>query len=156
MREKEDLKGKEDTQIDWKILTCEQVEQAADELLRNLNSEHRIYTEKQLARKTRLERMKLPDLDDTTMPTEAAEYLLRGQIELMVQSARLSKFQGAVLTLALEGQTMQEIATSSKIPYHTIARTIRIARSRVAKVHSPYDGLYEVYWHEVHRYVYRK
>jgi hypothetical protein len=156
MRERVCFKSKKNVHEGWKTITRKRMEQVADELLRDFNQEDRIYTEQQLERKIRLEQSRYSNQNVITIPNEAAEYLLRKQVELMVQSAKLSKLQGAILVLTLEGLTVHEIATSTKIPHHIVARTLRIARYRISKAHSPYDGLYEVYWNEVHRYVYRK
>ncbi|MEN6371123.1 MAG: LuxR C-terminal-related transcriptional regulator [Armatimonadota bacterium] len=133
------------------------LEEAADELLREAaGGRKRVYTEKQLARKIRLESKRIPDAGECCLPTEALDYLLRKQIKLMIDCSRLSKLQAAVLFMILEGYSLTEIAQNYDISYDSVRRALRIARNKLSRRSSPYDGLYEVYWSEVHRYIYRK
>ncbi|MEN6521256.1 MAG: sigma factor-like helix-turn-helix DNA-binding protein [Armatimonadota bacterium] len=133
------------------------LEEAADEMLREeAGGRKRVYTEKQLARKIRLESKRIPDAGECCLPAEALDYLLRKQISLMIDCSRLSKLQAAVLFMVSEGYSLTEIAKDFDISYDSVRRALRTARSRLSRNNSPYDGLYEVYWSEVHRYIYRK
>ena len=146
----------EEEMDDWRREARRQLENEADRLLRETNDGVRTYTERQLARKIRLETPKLPEIEETALPNEAVEYLLRRQVELLVDSARLSRLQAAVLSLALQGWSTRQISARFGIPYTTTKRLLASGRRRIARSPSPYDGLYEVYWSEVHRYVYRR
>jgi len=142
---------------DWRKEAAEQLEEASDRLLCELAGDGvKCYTEKQLSRKIRLEDKRLPESDGCYIPSEAYDYLLHSQIRLMVEGAKLSKLQASVLELALLGYRVKEIAEEYGISAKTIESALRSARFKLSRTRSPYDGLYEVYWSEVHRYVYRK
>jgi DNA-directed RNA polymerase specialized sigma24 family protein len=150
------LKVNEITAKEWQKTTSQQLEETADQLLSESENGQRTYTERALARKIRLEERHLPEMNETAMPGPAIDYIQRRQMALLVDSARLTRPQAAVLTLALQGWDPCEIADEFSLPYEKVIRQLRIARARVENGGSPYDGLYEVYWREVHRYVYRK
>ena len=141
---------------DWRDDARRDLEKAADRLLAGTSRGPRVYTERALARKIRLERARLPEAEVTAMPQPAADYLVRRQLELVAQQAGLTRLQAAVLALAVEGLGAVEIAREFGISHYAVQRQLRIARRRIAAAHSPYDGLFEVYWHEVHRCVYHK
>jgi len=144
------------THNDWREDTRRKLEQEADRLLTELVDGTRPYTERQLARKIRLEESRLPETDETAVPQVVVDYLLKRQAELLASSARLSRLQAAALALALQGLSARQIAVRIRIPYGMVRRALRAARRRIASRPSPYDGLYEVYWSEVNRYIYRK
>lgn len=142
---------------DWRREAMEQLEEASDKLLSEQTGDGaRCYTEKQLSRKIRLEDKRLPVSDGSYIPSEAYDYLLHSQMRLMVEGAKLTKLQASALELALLGYKAREIAEAYGISAKTIESALRAARSKLSRSRSPYDGLYEVYWSEVHRYVYRK
>lgn len=134
------------------------LEEAADILLREAADDERkrVYTERQMARKMRLESKRILEAGECCLPTEVTDYLLKKQIRLMIDCSRLSKLQAAVLCLTVEGHSLGEIAGNFEIPYDSVQRALRVARRKLSRNNSPYDGLYEVYWSEVHRYIYRK
>ena len=132
------------------------LEEEADRLLIDYRDNLRTYSERALARKIRLENERLPEVEETRTSNVVTDYLLHRQIELLIGCARLSKLQASVLSLALSGWHPAEISSRFGISYQIVKRALRIAQSRIAGNSSPYDGLYEVYWQEVNRYVYRK
>ena len=136
--------------------TSGNAEARADEILKGVGGGIRVYTEKALARKIRLEAARLPEADETAMPREAAEYLVRRQVALLVRSARLSRLQAAVLALVVEGWSLSDIARRFGIHYRKAARVYHRARIRIESGGSPWDGLYEVYRMEVRRCIYRR
>lgn len=142
---------------DWRAKTQEQLEEAADNLLAEISDGPRVYTEHALARKIRLEheRIATEETDELETPVVALDYLLVKQVRLMIESAKLTKLQAAVLSLILYGWDPADVAERFGISYDRALRLLRIAMMRVERGGSPYDGLYEVYWSEVHRYVYR-
>ena len=131
-------------------------EEAADAFLKEALQGVNVYTERQLARKIRLENARLPEVEETTMPPRTADYLVRQQLKLMVESARLTKPQAALLALVVEGWRLIDISEHYAIPYEDVLRRFRIVCWKIKKGGSPYDGLYEVYWREVNRHIYRK
>ncbi len=131
-------------------------DETADQLLMDESDGTRVYTERQLARKIRLEDRRIPEMDETAIPKLAADYLVRKQLAQMAHSATLSKAQAALLALAVEGWSPVDISRRFDIPYDEVLRRLRIIRKRLQSGGSPWDGLYEVYWQEVHRYVYRR
>lgn len=132
------------------------IEEVADELLLQDGSDVRVYTERQLARKMRLEKDRLQDVEETAIPVEAADYLVRRQVELMTESGGLTKLQSAVLAHVIDGWQLIDIARHYGMGLDRLKRQYRIALERIERGGSPWDGLYEVYWREVHRYVYRR
>jgi CRP-like cAMP-binding protein len=137
-------------------LKTESFEEAADSIISRNMENTRIYTEKALARKIRLEQKHMLDFDDTALPESAAHYILKSHIRLTVSSAGLTKFQSAVTTLAMMGWSPRDIADHFELPYHKIIRALRIAQRKIKHGTSPYHGLWEVYWSEVRRRGYRK
>lgn len=146
-------------QDNWRGLadkaTHEQLESAADALLAEMDDGAKTYTEKALARKIRIEDKRLDELEELATPKVAIDYLMISQVQLLINSAKLTKLQGAMLVMALYGWDPNDISHKFNLPYDRVIRLLRITRGRVARGGSPYDGLYEVYWSEVHRYVYR-
>lgn len=134
----------------------EQLEKAADDLLKVVNGEMRTYTDRHLARKMRLERLRLPELNELSTPSEAESYLFEQEIRSMVDTGRLTKLQGAILMLVFEGISILGISLQFGLTPHRVRQVLKAARKRLTTGGSPYDGLYEVYWQEVNRYVYRK
>ncbi len=131
-------------------------EEIADSFLSPQSKDVRIYTEQALARKIRQERRRMQDFDETAIPESAAAYILKRQIELTIASAGLTRFQAAVMTMAMMGWNATDIAARFGLPYHKILRALRISRRKIKKGSSPYYGLWEVYWSEVMRRGYRK
>jgi DNA-binding NarL/FixJ family response regulator len=132
------------------------VEEIADDLIGGVEKGPRVYTERQLARKIRLEDARMSRIDETAMPDRAADYLLRKQLQQEALSARLTKAQAALLALVIEGWSAADISQRFGMSYDNVRRRLRLLKKRLESGGSPYDGLYEVYWREVHRYVYRK
>lgn len=116
----------------------------------------RIYSEQSLARKMRIEAERSEVIHETAMPDAAANYLLSQQIWHYVKTRALTRLQASVLSLSLRGWGARDIASEFRIPYSAVERALRVAKWRIARGESKYDGLYEVYWREVHRYIYRK
>jgi hypothetical protein len=135
--------------------SVDEVEAASSALMEAVEGV-RVYTERQLARKCRLEQARLPEIEETAMPRLAADYLARQQVMLLVESARLTKLQASLLGHLVEGWQLADISREYGIPYTELVRRYRILRRKIEAGGSPYDGLYEVYWREVHRHVYRK
>lgn len=133
-----------------------QLEETADSLVAKETQYARIYSEKALARKIRLERSRTLDFDETALPDSAAHYILKSHIKIAISSAPLTKFQSAVIALEMMGWSAKDISERFRLPYHKIIRTIRIARRKISRGVSPYDGLWEVYWSEVRRRGYRR
>lgn len=142
--------------VDRRESTLQQMEQDADEILKKPDRHTRTYTEKQLARKIRLEDRRMTVVDETSVPAVVVDYLLAGQLKLMVETARLTKLQAAVLGFSMLGWTTVEMAYYFDISPIRVKRARKSAQRRISRGGSPYDGLYEVYWSEVRRYVYRK
>lgn len=132
------------------------VESAADAILLESGDGVKIYSERALERKMRIEAKRMPDMEETSLPHVVIDYLLHSQIELLMGSAVLTRFQAAVLELAIQGWQPAQIADDFHIPLHIVKRTLSIARRKVSQRRSCYDGLYQVYWQEVHRCIYRK
>lgn len=133
------------------------LEEVADRLLAETHGPgRRAYTERQLARKIRLEDRRMIEVEETSLPTVVVDYILREHARLLVSSAVLSKLQAAVLTLSIRGLRPIDIAAEFGVPYWLVDRALRQARARLMDGSSPYEGLYEVYWSEVHRYIYRR
>lgn len=141
---------------DWRDEARQSLEAAADALLAELGDEVRVYSEQALSRKMRIEAGRMAEVEETATPEVVIDFLLRRQIELLTDSARLNKLEASVLGLAIQGWKPFEIAERFGLALDTVCRVLRIARRKISKVSSPYDGLYRVYWQEVHRYVYRK
>lgn len=114
------------------------------------------YTERGIARKVRLERARLLELDETAFPSEATEYIFRAWFQQLVESARLSKLQAAILGLSAEGWTARQVSRQFGMKRAKVRWHLSMARKKLACGGSPYDGLWGVYWQEVHRYIYRK
>jgi DNA-binding CsgD family transcriptional regulator len=142
--------------VDRREKTMQQLEEEADGILEGLDGSMRVYSEKQLARKIRLEECRMPVVGETDLPAEVADYLLACQLRHMIETARLTRLQGAVMGCVLMGWSAEEIASRFGIALQKVKRALKAARRRIAQRGSHYDGLYEVYWSEVHRYVYRK
>ena len=141
----------------WRDKTRIELEEAADRIITELgDSRQRIYSERQLARKIRLEEARMSEVEETSLPPLAVDYIIHEQARLLISAAKLNKLQGAVLILVLEGFSVIDISCKFSIPCCLVERELRRARNRIKRARSPYDGLYEVYWSEVHRYVYRK
>jgi len=133
-----------------------QLEETADLLTVGKTQSARIYTEKALTRKIRLERSRQFDFDETALPDSAAHYILKSHIKIAISSAHLTKFQSAVVALEMMGWSAADISEHFNLPYYKITRAIRIARRKIRRGSSPYDGLWEVYWSEVRRRGYRR
>ena len=141
---------------DWRDQARAELEETANQLLAELSDgEGRVYTERQLARKMQLEAERMPEVEETASPSIVVDHILREHTKLLISSAKLNKLQAAVLTIALSGLRVVDIAIEYDIPYWLVDSTLRQAQIKLKNKHSPYDGLYEVYWSEVHRYVYR-
>ncbi|MBI2844539.1 MAG: hypothetical protein HYX78_14180 [Armatimonadetes bacterium] len=137
-------------------VSAQSLEDAADELLGGAPGGARIYSERALTRKIRTESVRLKIVDETQLPEITLDYLLHSQIRLLIDSSRLTRFQASVLALSLTGWDITDIASRFRLGYNRVARALQIAERKVSEGGSPYDGIYEVYWQEVHRYIYRR
>jgi DNA-binding CsgD family transcriptional regulator len=120
-------------------------------------SETRIYDEQALVRKMRNELARLPEVREEQVPNDVIEYLIERHIEQKLDSARLSPREYVICGLHLLGCSPGEIASLLHLSRQHTRRLLKRALFKVAKRRkkSKYDGLYEVYWQEVNRTVYR-
>lgn len=138
------------------IETEESLEELADEILAKLDDGPRTYSERALSRKIRRENARLPEVEETEVPCVVVDYLLQKQIQLLIDSCKISRTQASILALSIHGWKVIDISLEFKIPYPTVLQLIERTRRKLAQTRSPYDGLYEVYWGEVNRYIYRR
>ncbi len=135
---------------------CTDLETEADELLKESSDGERTYTERQLARKIRTQDQQTPLVDDSAASIEGKQYLIRRQLLEAVQSAHLTRLQAVVVGLWLRGFSASDIAEKYEMKSNSVSKVLKRAQRRIANICSPYDGLYEVYWSEVNRCIYRK
>lgn len=136
-----------------------QAEAMADDLLgrnRFTSDRTRIFTELQLMRKIKDEFHLLPEAPLDGLPPEAIEYLIERHIALLLKNIKLTRFQREAYGLHLQGWAASDIAGHIGISRQCVNDAILFARGETLRVRDKYAGLYEVYWREVHRYIYRK
>ena len=137
------------------------LEAAADALLEAAGAFRRgsgIYTERQLTRKIRQERDRLPRIDETSLPPDLVSYLVERQMDELIDASRLSTRQEIILRLHLCGFDCGEIAASLKCRHQSVVVLLRDARRKLQATYAEgrYAGWYEVYLSEVNRPAYRR
>ena len=136
-----------------------EVEAIADELIgRNsfMSDGTRILTERQLMRKIKDEFRCLPEVPLDGLPPDAIEYVIERHIALLLKNIKLTGFQREAYVLHLQGWAASDIAAHVGISRQRVNDAILFARRETLRVRDKYAGLHEVYWREVHRYIYRK
>lgn len=133
------------------------LEQAADAILaaeEAFGNETGIYTQAQFERRMRIERRHLPMLDDETVGNDTVEYLLRRQVDDLVEVSRLTALQEICYRLYIDGLTCRDISSTLRLKHHTITHHLRNARKKIrtAVRDGKYAGWYEVYLSEVNRH----
>ena len=153
--------------FDWSVSTEEKratgetadLEAQADQILSAHGSEldgARLFSEKRLLRKMRRELDYRPHVAEDDPPEEVIGYLIERHISQALQVTGLTRLQLKVYELFLRGVSISEITRRLKLSPQRIRMALQTARSHARKTRGKYDGLYEVYWSEVRRYVYRK
>ncbi|MDO8585572.1 MAG: hypothetical protein Q7T82_00880 [Armatimonadota bacterium] len=134
------------------------LEAQADERL----SEHgfalgniRLFTERKLLRKILREAEWAPRTAEDGLPDEVFDYLIERHMS-HIKAAGLTRLQLRIYELFLRGMAVTEIASRLRLSRQRVSKAIQAARSEALKRRSKYEGLQEVYWREVRRYVYRK
>jgi hypothetical protein len=117
----------------------------------------RIYSERDLVRKIKKEMQRLPNVGPDDLPDEVTEYLIDRHIESVIRGVALSGLQTSVYTMHLRGFTVNDIARQLRVSRQRVSSVIlQVKRAVAARRNDKYAGLYEVYWREVNRYIYRK
>lgn len=132
------------------------LERMADGLLKasgELGSRSGIYTQAQLDRKIRNERERMPVVEETGFPQDAADRLVEQGIDELIDVSRLSVRQEIVFRLHVCGFSCRDIAATLKIQRRRTAALLRAAKRRVREAYNEgrYAGWYEVYLSEVRR-----
>ncbi len=147
--------------IPAKIRKTRSPEKVADALLEAVGAfseENGIYTDAQLTRKMRLERNRLPEIEECGLPEEVTAELVERRIDELISLSGMCVSQEAVFRLHLCGLSLKQIANSLKISPHKVEFRLRIAKRRIRSAYKEckYAGWYEVYLSEVHRPIYRR
>ena len=116
----------------------------------------RLFTQRRLERKIRNELRRLPHAGQETLPAVVCEYILERHIRLLLEGIDLSGLQRSTYALYVWGLRPSEIAGRLGVSPRRAARAIVAAGRAIGAGRFRYAGLYEVYWSEVHRCVYRK
>jgi len=137
-----------------------ELEKAADEMLRSaglLQGRRRVYTQRQLDRKARLEKRRLAEHPDSMPSDEMIDYLAERQIDELVDVSGLTAIQEICYRLYTCGLSCGEIAATLDLSYHVVAARLRAAERKVRAAYKEgqYAGWYEVYLSEVRRTVRR-
>lgn len=133
-----------------------ELEDAADAILAAegaLGREGGIYTEAQLARKSRRE-MRLPTIRDEGIPRDVIDYLVERQIDDLIEVSGLTAMQEIVFRLHAGGVSVVTMAASLGLQREALVTHLRAARAKVrtATREGKYAGWYEVYLSEVRRH----
>lgn len=133
-----------------------ELEEAANVLLSaaaGLGHRNGAYTQVQLDRKIRNENKRLPLIDEYAVPSETMEYLVKRQLDDLVDVSRLTAFQEIVFRLRFAGMKNKDIANNLGLDPSRTALALKIARRKVKAAYEEgkYAGWYEVYLSEVNR-----
>lgn len=105
------------------------------------------YTEAQLARKMALERRQAERFGADSPPGSGRRYLLRRELEELIELAGLSDDQRRLVAMAARGYGPSEIARGLGVPRTSVASRLERAYGliRRARRRYPYADLYEIY-----------
>ena len=134
-------------------------EEIADGIIRDCGgAKIGLYSERQLARKMRDESTRLSHIAEAEFPTIASAFLFERLVIRVLWESGLSALERKVCGMLLSGYTRSEIARRLGMSKQRVGYLfLRIRAAIEARPrYDPYFGLYEVYWAEVNRYIYRK
>jgi DNA-directed RNA polymerase specialized sigma24 family protein len=132
------------------------LDEAADALLAatgQLGRTHGTYTEKQLARRNRLDRQRLPRMQHDDVPDEVSQYLVDQRLDGLVAVAGLKPIEEICFRLRFSNMTPREITQILGIGRRRTELHLKQARRKMIQVYKegPYAGWFEVYLSEVRR-----
>jgi hypothetical protein len=117
----------------------------------------RLFSETRLQHKARREAGRFREVLVDDIPDEVVEHLFEQWIARQLSQCKLTRFQRAVYEMNLRGLSVAEIAGQVGQSRQRISAILSDTRHTVRnRPRDKYDGLEQVYWQEVRRYVYRK
>jgi len=141
------------------LTSGEEREAAADSLIKSSGgAKIGIYTEKQLTRKLRDEDKKLPVVSEAQVPPSLAAYLYEKSAAGLLRNSGLNELDLIACRLMLLEYDFCDIAKRLGIHRNRVFR-LRNRLKKILKAQRNLDryyGLWEVYWQEVNRHIYRK
>ena len=149
----EEITGKETANV------LDKEEEIADAIIERCGGARAgIYSERQMMRKMRDERSHLPKVAEIAHQPIVAEYILEKLTDRLLRESGLSRLERRMCILLLEGYSRLQAAgmlgISRQRGQQLFLRIRAVIEARPRR--DPYHGLYEVYWQEVNRHVYRK
>ena len=135
------------------------LESAADELLAKEGfalGDIPLLTERGLLRKMRREMDRAPVLPEDALSEQECEYLIERYIRQLGKDKKLTRMQLRVYELFLRRLPLSDIAQRLGLTRQRVRHALQTARSHEDNKQGKYDGLQQIYWREVRRYVYRK
>jgi hypothetical protein len=133
-----------------------ELERLADEMLARSNGRAPALTQAQLFRKMKRDAARAAEIDPIGLPDAVWEYLLERHISQRLKGLRLTRIQRMIYAAHLRGLPLTDIADLFAVSRQTIHRSLRRARAEESsRAADKYAGWQEVYWQEVHRYIYR-
>lgn len=132
-------------------------EAEADELLAGETLDGiRVLTERQLLRKIREEISRLPEARVDQLSAQVVDYIMSRREEQLLCRVKLSRPQREAFCLSLRGHAPSDISKRVGISRPRVVVALFDASQQIKRSRDKYEGLWEVYWSEVHRHVYRK
>lgn len=137
-------------------LPPEALEMIADVLLMSTGRDKMqpVFSEAQLERKRR----RAAKAEECTAPAfpEGCGMSDIAEVEELLNEAHLSDREKSAWKMRFEGYCVSEIARSLQVSSPTIERLLRSAEYRIRSVRQGFFGFNEVYYREIHRYIYRQ
>ncbi len=143
----------------WEAVASGNCELAADILIGLCGgSSIGVYTEKQLSRKIRDEDKQIPNVPEEQAPSSVGAYIFERSALQFIRSARLNRTESIACAMMFAGFKLCDIAGRLHIHRNKVARIKKRLRSALISLQylDQYYGLWEVYWQEVNRHIYRK
>jgi hypothetical protein len=117
----------------------------------------RLFREIRLQHKAQREAKQSREVLVDDIPNEVLEHLFEQWIARQLSQCKLTRFQRAVYEMNLRGLSVAEIAAQVGQSRQRISAILSDTRHTVRnRPCDKYDGLEQVYWQEVRRYIYRK
>ena len=135
------------------------LQKAADELLAKEGftlGDIPLLTERGLFRKIRREINRAPVLAEDALPEQVCEYLIERYIRQLGKDKKLTRMQLKVYELFLRRLPLSDIAQRVGLTRQRVRHALQTARNHADNAQGKCDGLQQIYWREVRRYVYRK
>jgi hypothetical protein len=134
-----------------------EVELEADRLLAGETLDGiRVLTERQLLRKIREEISRLPEARLDQLSAQVVDYMMQQHERQLLGCVKLSQSQKEAFCLSLRGLNPSDISRRVGVSRTRVVVALFDATQQIKRSPDKYEGLWEVYYSEVHRNVYRK